>query len=69
MQVHIVPLLSDNYAYLIAAEGETEAAVVDPAEPEKILAAAAALGLNITTILTTHQVRKGSERIRHHASN
>ena len=58
MQVHTVPLLSDNYAYIIAAQGETEAAVVDPAEPEKVLAAADALGLKITTILTTHQVRQ-----------
>ncbi len=61
MQVHIVPLFSDNFAYLIAAEGENEAAVVDPAEPDKILAAADALGLKITTILTTHQVRSVRE--------
>ena len=59
MQVHTVPLLSDNYSYLIAAQGESEAAVVDPAEPDKVLAAASALGLTITTILTTHQVRQG----------
>lgn len=32
-------------------------AAVDPAEPDKVLAAAAERGLTITTILTTHQVR------------
>eukprot|EP00036_Acanthoecidae_sp_10tr_P011855 CAMPEP_0182928322 /NCGR_PEP_ID=MMETSP0105_2-20130417/15529_1 /TAXON_ID=81532 ORGANISM="Acanthoeca-like sp., Strain 10tr" /NCGR_SAMPLE_ID=MMETSP0105_2 /ASSEMBLY_ACC=CAM_ASM_000205 /LENGTH=266 /DNA_ID=CAMNT_0025066323 /DNA_START=118 /DNA_END=915 /DNA_ORIENTATION=- len=54
LAVHVVPVLNDNYAYLLVCQDTQTAAVVDPVEPEKLLAAAAAVGATITTILTTH---------------
>eukprot|EP00040_Diaphanoeca_grandis_P002625 m.22264 g.22264 ORF g.22264 m.22264 type:complete len:271 (-) comp13756_c0_seq1:415-1227(-) len=54
MLVHVVPMLKDNYAYLIVDDDSKTAACVDPVEPKKILAAAAAIGVTITTSLTTH---------------
>ncbi len=54
LEVVQVPVLSDNYVYLVhdAASGET--AVVDPAVAEPVLEAAAARGWRITQILNTH---------------
>ncbi|MFC3712461.1 hydroxyacylglutathione hydrolase [Sphingoaurantiacus capsulatus] len=54
LEVVQVPVLSDNYVYLVhdAASGET--AVVDPAVPEPVLEAAGARGWRITQILNTH---------------
>mmetsp|Transcript_17748 Transcript_17748/g.28915 ORF Transcript_17748/g.28915 Transcript_17748/m.28915 type:complete len:325 (-) Transcript_17748:618-1592(-) len=49
-----VPLLNDNYGYLIVCPKEKVCAVVDPVEPKKILAAAKKEGVDITHILTTH---------------
>lgn len=46
--------LSDNYMYLIGDPATGEAAVVDPVEADKVVAAARACGLTITTCLTTH---------------
>ena len=54
LQVHQVPVLSDNYVYLIHCP-ETEAtAVIDPAVADPVLAAADDLGWTITHILNTH---------------
>ena len=53
MRVELVPVLSDNYAYLlISASGE--AAAVDPVEPSKVLAAAQKAGVDVKMVLTTH---------------
>lgn len=54
LEVVQVPVLSDNYVYLVhdAASGET--AVVDPAVPDPVLAEAKARGWRITQILNTH---------------
>ena len=54
LEVVQVPVLSDNYVYLVhdAASGET--AVVDPAVAEPVLDAAAARGWRISQILNTH---------------
>lgn len=54
MQVHILPALSDNYMYLLVDEATKEAAAVDPVEPQKVVDAVKQLGLNLSTILTTH---------------
>ncbi|KAK9811025.1 hypothetical protein WJX73_007364 [Symbiochloris irregularis] len=53
MRVVPVPMLSDNFAYLLIDSQGTTAAV-DPVEPEKILQAAEREGVKVTTILTTH---------------
>jgi len=54
MEVVLVPVHQDNYAYLLIDKASNVAAAVDPAEPAKVLAAANERNLNITTILTTH---------------
>jgi len=54
LDIHQIPVLSDNYVYL-AHEAESGAtAVVDPAVVEPVLAAAEAKGWAITHILNTH---------------
>ena len=56
MRVVTVPVLSDNYSYLlIDRDGFT--AAVDPVEPSKVLAAAEKEGVEVSTILTTHHHR------------
>lgn len=54
LDVHQIPVLSDNYVYL-AHEAESGAtAVIDPAVVDPVLAAAEAKGWTITHILNTH---------------
>jgi hydroxyacylglutathione hydrolase len=54
VEVVRIPALSDNYIWLVhdAASGET--AVVDPAEAQPVLDAAAARGWRVTQIWNTH---------------
>ncbi len=54
LEVVCVPVLSDNYVWLVhdAASGET--VVIDPAVAEPVLDAAAARGWTITAIWNTH---------------
>lgn len=54
MAIHIVPQLSDNFAYLVVDETSKECAVVDCAEADKVIAAARGLGVQIAAVLTTH---------------
>ncbi|KAI9348793.1 hydroxyacylglutathione hydrolase cytoplasmic-like protein [Zopfochytrium polystomum] len=50
-----VPVLADNYAYLLLTDPDAKkCAAVDPAEPDKVLAAAKDKGWTVDTILTTH---------------
>ena len=53
MKVTPVPVLSDNYSYLLTANDGTTAAI-DPAEPSKVITAAEREGLKISSVLTTH---------------
>ena len=53
--VVIVPVLSDNYAYLICDRASGTAAAVDPAEADKVIAAAETAGVRIAQVLTTHK--------------
>jgi hydroxyacylglutathione hydrolase len=49
-----VPCLRDNYAYLVRGATATQAWVVDPSEPEPVIAALAAAGLGLAGVLATH---------------
>ncbi|TFI57237.1 hydroxyacylglutathione hydrolase [Sphingomonas parva] len=49
-----VPALSDNYIWLVHEPESGETAVVDPAQAEPVLAAAAARGWTISQIWNTH---------------
>lgn len=50
----IVPVLSDNYSYVVIDRVTRNAAVVDPVEPEKVLAAAKVANAKVVCVLTTH---------------
>ncbi len=52
MRIVGLPLLKDNYAWLLV--GEKTCAVVDPSEAEPVLAAVADAGVPLTQILLTH---------------
>lgn len=54
VDVHIVPILSDNFSYLVHDKTANVAVVVDPAEPEKLIKKADSLNANLTTALITH---------------
>ncbi|KAL8447683.1 hypothetical protein Emag_004293 [Eimeria magna] len=50
-----IPTLSDNYAYLVIDKKTKAAACVDPAEPEKVIAAAKEHGVTLHKCLCTHK--------------
>jgi len=54
MRVLPVPCLSDNYAYLVHADGAREAFVIDPSEAAPVEAALAREGLELVAIVNTH---------------
>lgn len=54
IDVHIVPILSDNFSYLLHDKTSNTAALVDPAVPQPLLNLASELGATVTTSLTTH---------------
>ena len=54
MQIALVPLLSDNYGYLLHDAASRTTAIVDPSEAGPVLAAAEARGWRLTHILNTH---------------
>jgi len=54
MRVVVVPVLSDNYAYLIIDEGTKQAMCVDPAEAHMVTAKASSEGVRLVGVLTTH---------------
>ena len=54
LQVSAVPVLSDNYVWLITDPDTGETAAVDPSVTEPVLEAIAAKGLTLTQVLNTH---------------
>mmetsp|Transcript_37658 Transcript_37658/g.45427 ORF Transcript_37658/g.45427 Transcript_37658/m.45427 type:complete len:637 (+) Transcript_37658:43-1953(+) len=50
-----IPILADNYAYLLVDHMTREAAVVDPADPDLIAQTVEGRKVKLTTILTTHR--------------
>jgi len=54
LRVVTVPILEDNYAYLLVCEASKTAACVDPAEASTVIAAAQREGVKLTHVLTTH---------------
>jgi hydroxyacylglutathione hydrolase len=53
MRVVPVPCLSDNYAYLVIADGG-DAAIVDPGEAQPVLAAVEREGVRLIAVWATH---------------
>lgn len=54
VEVHLVPCLKDNYAYLLHLPGSSDAIVVDASEEGPVLAELERLGLTPRAILATH---------------
>ena len=54
LDIHQIPVLSDNYVYLARDRASGQTAVVDPAVVTPVLEAAERLGWTITHILNTH---------------
>ena len=54
MEIVAVPVLSDNYVWLIHDSESGETAAVDPSVAEPVLEAAAAKGWRLTHVLNTH---------------
>lgn len=54
MRVEIIPVLGDNYAYLVCCEQSGVAAVVDPADADPVDRRVRELGLDLVAIWNTH---------------
>src|SRR5690349_8984035 len=54
MRVVTVPVLEDNYAYLLIDEATESAAIIDPSEADPPLRALAREGAKLEAILNTH---------------
>lgn len=54
LDIHQIPVLSDNYVYLARCRKTGDTAVIDPAVAGPVLDAAKELGWKITHILNTH---------------
>jgi len=57
MRIVQIPLLRDNYGYLIVCGRTNEAAVVDPSEAEPVLRRVEQEGVQLKAILNTHHHR------------
>ncbi len=54
MDIHRLPVLSDNYVFVLHDPTQGIAAVVDPAEAEPVLECVAGLGAELIAIFNTH---------------
>jgi hydroxyacylglutathione hydrolase len=54
LDIRQIPVLSDNYIYLVRCRVTNACAVIDPAEAEPVLEEARRLGWTITHVLNTH---------------
>jgi hydroxyacylglutathione hydrolase len=54
LDVRLVPLLKDNYAYLLRESDSGKTAIVDPSESDPVLALLSELGWQLDYILNTH---------------
>jgi hydroxyacylglutathione hydrolase len=54
LNIHLVPCLKDNYAYLVHEPASNAVGVVDPSEAAPVFAALARHKLKLTHILNTH---------------
>lgn len=57
MKIIQVPLLRDNYGYLMVCEETNEAAIIDPSEAEPVLRKVKEEDVKLTAILNTHHHR------------
>jgi len=54
MEIHQIPILNDNYSHVLVDVASRTLAVVDPAEPEKVIPLLREFGFPLKYILCTH---------------
>src|SRR5690606_38550397 len=57
MKIHQIPMLRDNYAYLLVCEKSKAAAIVDPSEADPALHRIEQEAVTLEAILNTHHHR------------
>lgn len=57
MKIHQIPLLRDNYGYLVVCEKTNQAAIVDPSEADPVLRRIEQENVESVAILNTHHHR------------
>jgi hydroxyacylglutathione hydrolase len=57
MKIYQIPLLRDNYGYLLLCEKTNAAAIIDPSEAEPVLHRVEEENVQLTAILNTHHHR------------
>jgi hydroxyacylglutathione hydrolase len=57
MRIHQIPLLRDNYGYLLVCEKTNAAAIIDPSEAEPVRQRVEREKVNLTASLNTHHHR------------
>jgi hydroxyacylglutathione hydrolase len=57
MRIHQIPLLRDNYGYLLVCDKTHHAAIIDPSEAAPVLRRVEQENVKLTTILNTHHHR------------
>jgi len=57
MKIHQIPLLRDNYGYLLVCDKTNQAAIVDPSEAEPVLRKVEEEKIDLRAILNTHHHR------------
>ena len=57
MKIIQIPLLRDNYGYLLICEKSREAAIIDPSEAEPVLKRVEQEKVKLKAILNTHHHR------------
>lgn len=53
--VHIVPLFTDNYSYILQHTSTKKIASIDPAEAQKVMRVVKGEGFEVEKVLTTHK--------------
>ncbi len=54
LRIERIPVLSDNYTYLLICEATNEAAVVDAPEADPVIERVESIGTRVTALLSTH---------------
>ncbi len=57
MKIHQIPLLRDNYGYLVVCQKTNQAAIIDPSETEPVLRRVEQEKADLIAILNTHHHR------------
>jgi hydroxyacylglutathione hydrolase len=54
MQVHTIPVLQDNFSYVLFDVATRNVGVIDPVDPQKVLTVVQSLGATQVSLMITH---------------